>query len=43
MITNTYQLINSVKKMYPVVQFFKDRYFPDGKNFYSVPYRYRGQ
>lgn len=35
MITNTYQLINSVKKMYPVVQFFKDRYFPDGKNFYS--------
>lgn len=35
MITNTYQLINAVKKMYPVVQFFKDRYFPDGRSFYS--------
>lgn len=35
MVTNTYQLINSIKKMYPVVQFFKDRYFPDGRCFYS--------
>ena len=35
MVTNTYQLINSVKKMYPVVQFFKDRYFPDGRKFFS--------
>lgn len=28
-------LINSVKKMYPVVTFLKDRYFPDGRVFYS--------
>lgn len=35
MLTNTYQLINAVKKMYPVAQFFKDRYFPDGRNFFS--------
>ena len=35
MVTNTYQLIGAVKKMYPVIQFFKDRYFPDGKNFHS--------
>ncbi len=35
MVTNTYQLINSIKKMYPVVQFFKNRYFPDGRTFYS--------
>ncbi len=35
MITDTYQLIGAVKQMYPVVQFFKDRYFPDGRSFYS--------
>lgn len=35
MVTNTYQLIGAVKKMYPVVQFFKDRYFPDGRTFHS--------
>lgn len=35
MITETYQLIDAVKKMYPVVQFFKNRYFPDGKCFHS--------
>lgn len=35
MVTKTTQLINTVKKMYPVVQFFKDRYFPDGKCFHS--------
>lgn len=28
-------LINSVKKMYPVITFLKDRYFPDGRVFYS--------
>ena len=35
MIENTHTLIGAVKKMYPVVQFFKDRYFPDGKCYYS--------
>nr|WP_300838889.1 major capsid protein [uncultured Acetatifactor sp.] len=35
MVVETYKLINTIKKMYPVVQFFKDRYFPDGKVFYS--------
>lgn len=35
MVTDTYQLIDAVKQMYPVVQFFKDRYFPDGRTFYS--------
>lgn len=35
MVTETYKLINAIKKMYPVVQFFKDRYFPDGKVYYS--------
>ena len=35
MVTETYKLINAVKKMYPVVQFFKNRYFPDGKVYYS--------
>lgn len=28
-------LINSIKKMYLVVTFLKDRYFPDGRTFYS--------
>ncbi len=35
MVVETYKLINTIKKMYPVVQFFKDRYFPDGKVYYS--------
>lgn len=35
MLKDTYSLIRAVKKMYPVVSFFKDRYFPDGKNYYS--------
>lgn len=35
MVSETYTLINTIKKMYPVVQFFKDRYFPDGKTYYS--------
>lgn len=35
MVTETYKLINAIKKMYPVVTFFKDRYFPDGRVFYS--------
>lgn len=35
MVTETYTLINTIKKMYPVMQFFKDRYFPDGRNYYS--------
>lgn len=35
MIKETFTLVEAVKKMYPVVTFFKDRYFPDGKTFYS--------
>lgn len=35
MIKETFTLVEAVKKMYPVVTFFKDRYFPDYKNFYS--------
>lgn len=35
MVIETTTLINAVKKMYPVAQFFKDRYFPDGKIFWS--------
>ena len=35
MVVETYKLIDTIKKMYPVAQFFKDRYFPDGKTFYS--------
>ena len=35
MVNETRVLISAVKKMYPVSQFFKDRYFPDGKVFYS--------
>lgn len=35
MVKNTYVLIDTLKKIYPVSQFFKDRYFPDGKMFYS--------
>lgn len=35
MVIETAKLINTIKKMYPVTQFFKDRYFPDGKVYYS--------
>lgn len=35
MVTDTHQLIGAVKQMYPVALFFKNRYFPDGKTFYS--------
>lgn len=35
MVVETYKLINTIKKLYPVAQFFKDRYFPDGKTYYS--------
>lgn len=35
MIRETETLIASVKKMYDVAMFFKNRYFPDGKCFYS--------
>ena len=35
MVTDTHQLIDAVKQYYPVAQFFKDRYFPDGKPFFS--------
>lgn len=35
MVKNTFQLINSIKKMYPVVEFFHNRYFPDSRTFYS--------
>lgn len=35
MVRETYKLINTVKKLYPVVQFLKDRYFPDGQVYYS--------
>lgn len=35
MVTETYKLIRTVKKMYPVLQFFKNRYFPDGQVYYS--------
>lgn len=35
MVKETYKLIRTVKKMYPVLQFFKDRYFPDGSVYYS--------
>ena len=35
MVTDTYTLIGAVNKMYPVVMFFKDRYFPDGRVFYA--------
>ncbi len=35
MVVETYKLIRTIKKMYPVVSFFKDRYFPDGTTYYS--------
>ena len=36
MVVETTKLIGAIKKMYPVAQFFKDRYFPDGQVFYSA-------
>lgn len=35
MVMETTTLIDAVKKMYPVHMFFKNRYFPDGKVYYS--------
>ncbi len=35
MVRETYKLINAIKKMYPVVEFLHNRYFPDGKVYYS--------
>lgn len=35
MVHETYKLINTIKKMYPVVTFLKDRYFPDGTVYYA--------
>lgn len=35
MVVETLTLIKTMKKMYPVLQFFKERYFPDGKVYYS--------
>lgn len=35
MIEETRTLIDAVKKMYPVWMFFKNRYFPDGRKYYS--------
>ena len=35
MITETFHMIRAIKKMYPVITFFKDRYFPDGQTYYS--------
>lgn len=35
MVIQTVKLIDTIKKMYPVAQFFKDRYFPDAGCFYS--------
>lgn len=35
MVKETYKLINTIKKMYPVLEFLHDRYFPDGKVYYS--------
>lgn len=35
MVTETRTLIRTVQKMYPVIQFFKKRYFPDGRVYHS--------
>lgn len=35
MVQETYKLINTIKKMYPVLEFLHDRYFPDGKVYWS--------
>lgn len=35
MVHETNKLINTIKKMYPVVEFLHNRYFPDGKVYYS--------
>jgi len=35
MVQETYKLINTIKKMYPVLEFLHNRYFPDGKVYWS--------
>lgn len=35
LVRSTETLINTIKKFYPVMQFLKDRYFPDGRVYYS--------
>lgn len=35
MVHETYKLINTIKKMYPVIEFLHNRYFPDSKVYYS--------
>lgn len=35
MVRETTTLIRTIRKMYPVQQFFKNRYFPDGQVYYS--------
>lgn len=35
MVRNTVTLVNVIKKMQPVITFFKDRYFPDGRVYSS--------
>lgn len=35
MVRSTETLINTIKKFYTVMQFLKDRYFPDGRVYYS--------
>ncbi len=35
MVHETYKLINTIKKMYPVIEFIHNRYFPDGQVYYS--------
>lgn len=35
MVSETYKLINAIKKMYPVLEFIHNRYFPDEQVYYS--------
>lgn len=35
MVHETYKLINTIKKMYPVIEFLHNRYFPDSKVYYA--------
>lgn len=35
MVHETYKLISTVKKMYPVIEFLHNRYFPDSKVYYA--------
>lgn len=35
MVTETRTLIRAINKMHPAIQFFKNRYFPDGRVYYS--------